>query len=789
MKKTLRLFLLPIFSFLTFAAAAQNYYTVKFPDDITVTGCGATVPATNPTITMQSTCAFGVGVSIKDQIFYTNDIKTCGKIFRRFRLLYWCDYDPNWPSPTIIPNPSNSDLGPTVIGNAVNHGYLEYTQVIKFLDNQPPIFLDCPASPQVFCDFSQNDPAQWHTNHIDLCEGKVDLKVKVTDACSKTSLMLSYLMWLDLNSDGIMETFVKSADATAWPIETTKNADTLTAWVKFPTGFEMPYGKHKIEWIANDNCGNQAVCKYEFVVKDCAPPTVVCLHGLSVNIMPTGMITLWDVDFLKYALDNCTPAHQLKFGIRKKGAGTGFPTGQNGVTFTCDELGKQEVELWAADAAGNAAFCVTYLDVQDPFGDCPIIKPVLKGTISTLELPAEPMAGVQIWFEKQDSAVQNKAMLLTDSTGKFDFQNLTNVCDGRLRPVFEDLKNAGVTTLDLLLLLRVLDGTYTLPTPERLLAADLNSDGKLDFDDISEIVQVIVNPDAAFPKGKAWQFLPKNYQFPQPANPFAAPVPDFLKIECPANFKQQHDFVAIKKGDLDGSAASDPLLKNRDVDKSLVFTAADRSFSEGEIFEVEIRTPSLLALPGFQFSLNWNPEFLVLENALPGLVAADALAVFSEKNQLAASWGVLRLPSDISAKNPRRRALTLIFRAKQAGLLSEVLRMTDEIARSEGYTLGLDALPALLQIDLPKGNDLAKFFNARPNPTATGQTEIPFSLAEATEVHFSILNAQGFVVASMSQFLPAGDHVQFLDFGENHGLLFVEMLAGSIRLTQRIVID
>ena len=66
------------------------------------------------------------------------------------------------------------------------------------------------------------------------------------------------------------------------------------------TGVEpqLPYGTHKIKWITNDGCGNEAVCEYLIVVRDGKAPTVVCLNGLSVNIMPTGMITMNDVFFL-----------------------------------------------------------------------------------------------------------------------------------------------------------------------------------------------------------------------------------------------------------------------------------------------------------------------------------------------------------------------------------------------------------------------------------------------------------------------------------------------------------
>src|SRR5690606_25650781 len=61
---------------------------------------------------------------------------------------------------------------------------------------------------------------------------------------------------------------------------------------------ELPYGRHKIRWIISDGCGNETFREYDFEVKDAKAPTVVCLNGLSVNIMSSDMIQLWATDFL-----------------------------------------------------------------------------------------------------------------------------------------------------------------------------------------------------------------------------------------------------------------------------------------------------------------------------------------------------------------------------------------------------------------------------------------------------------------------------------------------------------
>ncbi|HNG89203.1 MAG TPA: hypothetical protein PK858_03330, partial [Saprospiraceae bacterium] len=182
-------------------AYGKVYYHVKFPDDYTAYGCPAVTDTTWPEIIKVGNCNFNVGVSVTDQVFYTSGNK-CGKILRTFRLIWWCDYNPNWNNPTVIANPTNSDVGPWAQGDDYNHGFLQYTQIIKFLDPTPPIFLDCPTGPVTFCDYTENDPAQYSNR----CEGPAPLKVKVTDVCSKSNLMLMYRLFLDLDGNGSMET-------------------------------------------------------------------------------------------------------------------------------------------------------------------------------------------------------------------------------------------------------------------------------------------------------------------------------------------------------------------------------------------------------------------------------------------------------------------------------------------------------------------------------------------------------------------------------------------------------
>lgn len=773
MIKSILAFVLQI-GFIAAVSGQTAYYTVKFPDDQTVYGCAADPGAViYPYITGNYNCSFNVGVSYTDQVFNTNSTGGCYKIIRTWKLLYWCDYDPNWPSPYYILNPPGSDVGPTVVANSSNHGYLQYSQVIKVIDTQAPYYIGCPTDPVVFCDYTNNDPSQYTNGSISLCEGPVDLKAKVKDACSGTDIDMNYRLFLDLDANGSMETYISSSSPNAWPIETTLQGDTVCAQIKFPAGHGFPYGKHKIEWIANDNCGNEAICKYEFIVKDCKPPTIVCFNGLSVNIMQTGMITIWDTDFIKQYFDNCTPNNQIKIGIRKAGTGTGFPANSHSVTFDCSELGPQDVEIWVEDAYGNASYCSTFIDVQDNSGGCPPSNK-FNGTVATDN--SVPVQGATLILSKWSN---NLLTVVTDIDGNFEISPMTAGCNYKLTPVLDGPVKTGINTLDALLVAAQMDNILPLATPYKLLAADVDKSGNLTSADVLNIVKVAIGMQGDFPNNTSWQFVPQSYTFPDPLNPWSAAVPPSVTFCLSGDINFDPDFVAIKTGDVNGSAVSSnfsALTDERSEGGNAVFQANDQVFHAGQEVRVDIITPDLASLAAFQFTLDFDPANLSFVGIEPDLVPLDYIGQ-PEDNQLAASWhNAIMLDPSIQAKNLKLRAFTLVFNGLQKGVLSETLHMNSNVASAEAYTRGLQTLPASLEfIDAPVSKGAPAFFSVRPNPV-TDRFTATYYLPEGGETTLRLTDATGRVLQTLQATRERGYNETEIDVqGAEAGLLFLRL--------------
>ncbi|MBK6996789.1 MAG: hypothetical protein IPH31_18365 [Lewinellaceae bacterium] len=433
-----------------------------------------------------------------------------------------------------------------------------------------------------------------------------------TDACSGANINIEYLLFLDLDGDNVMETVVNSTavgiaglgwnnvlygnintpnytggtprqfdernvpinQKWGFSIQETVVGNNKTACVRWNTQQaqnthvvpELPHGTHKIKWFITDGCGNNSEYEYTFTVRDCKPPTVVCINGLSVNIMPTAMIQLWASDFLQYTEDNCTPAGQIKIGIRKCGTGTGFPFDNQGnpitsVTFDCTELGTQCVELWAIDAQGNADYCETYLIVQDNLGNCPSPDHInVAGALKT-ELEDGVEEGTVYIDGTSTFAPPYSYFDLSDTLGVYAVTNSVPLAATFvISPEKDDNPLNGVTTYDLVLISKHILGIEPLDSPYKMIAADANKSGSITTFDIVEIRKLILGVYTDLPNNSSWRFVDKAFQFPNLNNPFQTAFPETISVADAIATQIGEDFVGVKIGDVNNTSVANATM-------------------------------------------------------------------------------------------------------------------------------------------------------------------------------------------------------------------------------------
>ncbi|MFN0036355.1 MAG: T9SS type A sorting domain-containing protein [Saprospiraceae bacterium] len=851
----------------------QDYF-VRFPDDAIVTVCDGTGMFGQPQLFGED-CEL-LGISFQDEI-YTIVPDACFKIERTWKIINWCTYDPDAgctlvPNPN--PNPNSSHItnlpGPIVSApgtlapwapsvvkilpgdpTATNYSIFwnanancyEYKQIIKIIDQQGPIIL-CPPSPQIFCDETTNDPQLWNesawwdarSQSHDLCEAPVDLNVSATDFCSGANLNIRYLLFLDLDGDGTMETVVSSSNPPAagalnynnagtanfsggtprqfdnrpvaanqkyrFGLQTTVNGTSLSAAMRWNTPAtpdtyvvpELPYGTHKIKWIVSDGCGNESVCEYTFVVKDCKPPSVVCLHGLSGNLMPTGMIMLFASDFLLNAQDNCTADDELKFAIRKCGIGTsGFPLDDNGnpninLTFDCTEVGSQCVQLWVEDAYGNSDHCETSIVVQDHLGNCTAGSATVAGLLKT---------EMDHGLEETDVELSGPTFNLfdmTDQDGQYSFSNAVPVhSDYTLTPTKDDNPLNGVTTYDLVLISKHILGLEPLNTPYKMIAADANHSGSITTFDIVELRKLILGIYTELPINDSWRFVDKSFAFPNLANPFQTAFPESKTVADIQANTMDDNFVAVKVGDVNCTAIANSLMPaDERTSGTFLFDVEDRTVKSGETFEVKFKAAENVA--GYQFTLNYND--LELADIVPGPgMRADNFATFGAENAVTTSFD-----------GAQQAEFTLKFKAKKAGELSKMIGVSSRITKAAAYspndqstspTQPTDA-PAISQLDIAlrfNGKDGStisgvgfELYQNQPNPFVN-RTLVGFHLPEAAAATLSVFDQSGRLVFRQKGDFPKGYNTIPLEKSllNTAGVLFYTLETASDSATKTMI--
>ncbi|MFN0013274.1 MAG: hypothetical protein ACKVU2_01885 [Saprospiraceae bacterium] len=824
-------------------------YAVQFPDDVFVSDCDTLgVYSPGPVIYGQN-CAM-LGISYKDNV-NTAGLLACYWIERTWQVVNWCHYDPNLPFIEVPnPNPSENPLdiqnipgpmvapkgylpAPTIRRVSANdpmptdystfwsllaNGYT-YRQTIVVRDDQPPKFRGCPAlgGPVELCDHTTNDPDYWNapywsnphsTGSTDLCEGLSNLAATANDACSKGNLTIRYMLYLDLDNDGMQETLINSINPPPAGMVRFGNAFTpnfsggelrqfdqrpvppgekyrfailvggfanITGYVRWVSESNpgqyivplLPHGNHRIRWIADDGCGNKAICEYPIRVRDCRSPELICLKGISTDMPLEKTLTLFTHDFLWDVSDNCSAVNEILIGVRKVGSGYGFPllpdgTPAQSLRYDCSELGDQPVELWAMDHAGNMNTCQTYVQVQDQFSVCANTKAAVAGTLKTAKGDGLELADVALSVTGVQPA---NFFTETDQTGGFVFSNPVPFGSGFvLTPEKNDDHLNGVSTFDLSLINRHILGHEPFDSPYKNIAADVNNSRSVTTLDVIELRKAILGITQHFPGTPSWRFVDAGYVFPNPSNPFQEIFPETRTATGVQAGRLNENFIAIKIGDVNGNALTSSLLATteRATETALLDVAfADGSpatdVHDGQVFDLAVR--AVEPLLGYQFTLAFAG--LELLEILPGTgMRPEHFAVFPGERLLTVSWD-----------GPGKPEFVVRFRAIRSGAFEEMLRLSSQITRSEAYRFSEknNAVPPQA-LALRFGgtaspvvkNQGFELYPNEPNPWHDC-THIRFYLPDASEATLTVYDAAGQQVFAQTRHFAAGYQSVVLD--------------------------
>lgn len=673
---------------------------IIWPADYTASICGASTEPddlpdgfSRPKLVDQN-CS-NAAVLYEDDLFNIA-MPACYKILRRWTVIDWCHYDPEYP-----------DSG----------GRFSKVQIIKVEDNDAPV-LECPPS---------------------ITRG-------VSSGCSSATVSIPLVTAIDCNPNLII------TNDSPYALSGGANASG-----------DYPAGTTVVTFSAADRCGNSSTCVVNINVVDNRAPAPVCIVGLSVNLSGTegeGMAVLPASAFDGGSTDNCTASAGLRRTIRLTGTGApGIPPAATELAFTCADRGNRTVEFWVTDEAGNSDHCVTVVAVQDNNQLCPQqASGRIAGDIQTEE--GEYVDNVMVQAGSTGG--------MESYTGNYGFFELQGVPYGRDYSVSayrEDELLNGVSTFDLVLVSKHILGQQRLDSPYKQIAADVNNSGSVTTLDMISMRKMILGVDNRFPNGNtSWRFVDAYYVFPDPEDAFAAPFPEAININNFSRDEMDADFVAIKVGDVDNSAAPNRLLgaEGRVLSGGLAIRLPDQRLKGGELITVPFTAARMEGVLGYQFSLSFAAEALELVNvqpgSLPGMAEDNFNLQMAGEGWLSTSW---HRASEASAEVPAAPVLfSLVFRAKkEAASLEPLLRIGNLPTPAEAY----DAEGRLMGLDLqfekaPQARQEGiELYQNRPNPFTT-ETAIGFRLPKSGPATLSVFSLSGKLAYRQEAYFEQGYH-------------------------------
>jgi subtilisin-like proprotein convertase family protein len=625
------------------------------------------------------------------------------------------------------------------IREVVDRGHWKYYQFVKVYDNTAPVIEDSGALE--FC----ATPA---------CDTLVTLNLSITDDCGLNGLQIISVAAdnnaVDVNGNGTIESNEFFTDITVTEQATYDGAGGLTY-----SGVH-PIGVHALRVVLTDGCGNTVSHYTTFRVNDCVATAPICINGLTVTLMPTPegdcAAAIWVTDYLASPVVDCSGP--LQYAIYRAtevaAAGEDFAPDpvRNGLVLTTADEATTVLYIYAIDTAGNFEYCETYVLVQPGDPSCSVGESAtISGVIMTED--AEAVAAVEVSLSGGNSAT-----MTTGNDGAYTFGNLEAGQDYSVTPYSNANPLNGVSTFDIILISKHILAVQPLNSPYKRIAADVNRSGTITTLDLIQLRKLILNITTEFANNTSWRFVDQNYVFPEPTNPWMEAFPELINANNVITTIDDADFVAVKIGDVNGSAQANALSSDdRTLEERLQLEIENADLRQGNVYTIAVTAGTASGMNGFQGTLELQGlELMAIEHTRT--TAANFGVQAAESGFVTMSWNQAAGDPSLSATDV---LFSLVVRAVADQRLSDGLQISSRYTEAEAYRanalhdLGLQFVESTWP-----GAEFALYQNT-PNPFKA-ESVIGFYLPEALPATLTVQDVSGRVVLLLKKDCTAGYH-------------------------------
>ncbi|MCB0658836.1 MAG: T9SS type A sorting domain-containing protein [Saprospiraceae bacterium] len=658
---------------------ANNPDHLVWPGDTVLYGCGT---AYDTTITGSPHIYYDgcsqIAYRYYDEV-YESITGVCLKILRYWKVLDWCQFEGSEYDP----------FDPNVPGT------WRHLQVIKIMDSIPPRWVSPIADVTV--------------NIEDGC-GPVHASLAAIDADDCTS-SIRYRYTIDYGNNHTIDTTGKTNR-----IEGT-----------------FPMGESLVTLYADDGCGNIIDTSFIVTARDNKRPTPGLESLITTLMSPAGMIQVPAYKFNKSSFDNCTPDEDLLYAYSDDPA-------DSLRTFTCADLGLQLVTIYVFDGSGNYDFAIDVpLTIQDNNNACP--GPTPSGDQGEISIVGKITTSAGKAVDQTDVYMRDEAAsehpVSTNILGQYVFNKVPVNHNYQIKPVKSINPLNGVSTLDVVKIMKHILGVDKLNDPYQLLAADVNFSGQVNGGDVIDLRKIVLGL-TEFKDQRSWIFVNKNYQFKNELNPFEENYPQSYTIQQAAA-DMQVNFIGVKMGDVDNTAIVGQLAQAEIRSNPVLPIYFNAPFLEaGKDYQIRLTADALQQVWGGQFALWLDPTVAAIVE-----VQADGVLKSGTMNDRALQDGLIKysfVQQKPAGVDQGEVLLTLTIRAQQTTNLEGHLQFVNQELAAEIYQQ--DQTSELVLVPGQPGTEGMRLAQNRPNPFAD-QTIIDYFLPQSANVQLTVVDLAG----------------------------------------------
>ena len=405
-----------------------------------------------------------------------------------------------------------------------------------------------------------------------------------------------------------------------------------------------PIGTTKVTWSVKYGCNKTKTCTTNVVVVNASKPVPYCLGTITTALMgidtdndgkvDDGMVEIWAKDLDKGSKSACGYG-PLKFSFSKDVTHTAK-------VFTCDNIGKNLVEMWVTDSKGAQNYCLVEVIIQNNGANIPDCHPLpppppvdsvhrVAGLVASLT--DTPLSGAAVTMKYRDAIksyqitrdtteelqldsfinlsgyklyryilvkkitehidstvtyIQKTAV--TDSTGRYKIDSIgvyNKVVD--LTATYTDDARRFIDNKDVELLTKFLLGEVTFQSYYQYLASDINEDGKIDVADQNLLMAFVTGQSQQLPGSHQWYLLDARATFAHPEDVLTGTVPLTVTLDSIPKPDPAVHFIAVKKGNISVDPGS--LVPQNTESRSLTMSgvkAYPNPFADDLHFEISV---------------------------------------------------------------------------------------------------------------------------------------------------------------------------------------------------------